>query len=72
MPIKRDYDTALIVLKKAIDIDPRDAGYLSRIAYVYRMKKQYNEAINYYKKALEIKKDAFYVFRTCSSLRRDF
>jgi tetratricopeptide (TPR) repeat protein len=47
------------MLQKAINISPRNKNYLSKIAFVYRMKKQYNEAVTYYRKALEIKEDAF-------------
>lgn len=58
-------DKALECYQKAISIDPENGAYLYNVGMVYDWKKQYNLALQYYKKALSFYDETSYSYARC-------
>jgi tetratricopeptide (TPR) repeat protein len=52
--VNGDFDNAIIVLKKALDVEPKNKNALSYIAFCLFKNDKFSEAISYYKKAIDI------------------
>ena len=65
-----DYDKALSFLLEADEKKPSDADVLFRIGYILDKKDDKDEALNYYKKALEFDKNNEYIYNSIASIYR--
>ncbi|GAC1618059.1 MAG: hypothetical protein NVS4B7_10390 [Ktedonobacteraceae bacterium] len=63
-----DYDEAIRLLKKAIVLDPDDADTLAIIGGLYRRKKEYAQALDFYKRAWQGNPGLSYALGNLASL----
>jgi len=66
--IKQDYTRAMEFLKKAIEVNPNDYKAYVRLASVFRVNKNIEEAIILYEKAIEINPDSSLAYNSLGIL----